>query len=176
METRKEAEAQFDAAGIDLAGKEYHEIPDPNGDGVTRVWCRPGSMLASIMEEVVASSAKQKADDKHQADLIRREIAGGKRPAEDEQFADCIEQGAYFDYDSLTGHSGHGGEMQFRCKRFALAIEAIHVLQEANVWFDDEGYPGWEQIDKALSALREFRDLPEYDEWSGNSASASIPF
>jgi hypothetical protein len=68
------------------------------------------------------------------------------------------------------------GEMQFRCKRFALAIEAIYALQNANVWFDDEGYPGWTQIDKALTALREFKDLPEYDEWSGNSASVSMPF
>lgn len=57
MESRKEAEAQFDAAGINLAGHEFHEIPDPNGDGVTRVWCKPGSMLKGIMEEVVADAA-----------------------------------------------------------------------------------------------------------------------
>ena len=106
MSTRQETEETMSAVGISLEGHDYKEIPDPEGDGVTRVWAKPGSMLASIMDEVVAESAKKKADDKLMAEQVRREIASGERPAEDEQFAACLEHSAYFDFDTLNGHGG----------------------------------------------------------------------
>lgn len=67
-------------------------------------------------------------------------------------------------------------EMDFRHKRFALVVEAIRVLEKANVVFeDDDSYPGLAQIDSALVALREFMGLPEYYEFSGYD-KLSVPF
>lgn len=67
-------------------------------------------------------------------------------------------------------------EQEFRPARFALVVDAIRDLQDANVFYsDDEAYPGWGQIDAALSALREFIEIPEYEEWSAMGKEALTP-
>jgi hypothetical protein len=67
-------------------------------------------------------------------------------------------------------------EHEFRPARFLLVVDAIHDLQDANVFYDDDGaYPGWGQIEAALSALREFIQLPEYEEFSGRGKETDTP-
>lgn len=68
------------------------------------------------------------------------------------------------------------GELGFREKRRELLTEAVHKLSEANSWFSDDGYPGWRQVDSALTAIRQALSMPEYAEIAHGTDEGCSPF